>query len=120
MARVTGAATRVLAWHTSRTGEVTDAETHRGVAPIAHVIATPADLARAEDPMSIDDFIERVRTTRTDAAGSSFLVFTTASKELFHGEIVETPPDALLLRQADGVEVLIMRAHVVAIMPATS
>jgi hypothetical protein len=69
--------------------------------------------------MTIDEFIERARTAQPEATRPSFLVYTTGAKEFFHGELVDTPSqESLLLRQGDGVEVLIVRAHIVAIRGA--
>ncbi|HVV88205.1 MAG TPA: hypothetical protein VHE35_34425 [Kofleriaceae bacterium] len=72
--------------------------------------------------MTIDDFIERTRAAQAAQPGAttpSFLVYTAGTKEFFHGELVDTSSaESLLLRQADGDEVLILRRHIVAIMAA--
>ena len=69
--------------------------------------------------MTIDDFIARIRGARERAGNPSFLVYTRGSKGLFHGELVDNASaESILLRQADGAEVLIVRHHIVAITAA--
>lgn len=73
--------------------------------------------------MTIDDFLTRARRPDSDTDGPrpSFLIYTLGARELFHGEIVDTSsPETLLLRQADGLEVLLIRRHIVAITTATA
>jgi len=71
--------------------------------------------------MNLDDAIRRLREATLDQGStSSVLVYTTGSKEFFAGEIVDLSADGLLLRQADGTDVLILQPHIVAISAAAT
>lgn len=72
--------------------------------------------------MTIDEFLENVRRRGAEAGVTpSFLVYTLGAKELFHGEVVDaSSPETILLRQLDGLEVLVMRRHIVAVTTAAA
>ncbi len=68
--------------------------------------------------MTIDELLERIRSQqkRSGDAKTNVLVYTTGAHGFFAGQLLDVAsPEAILLRQDDGTEVLIFRSHVVAI-----